>query len=158
MLFRKYKLIVFIAVAFILMNLIGLDKSSVVWIDEVVINDPARELAFNGKLRSSVFAGESGFEHVFLWLPPLHQIITAIVYKTFGFGIWQTRIPVVIFGSFSLIVIYFIALKLLKEKLPALIGVVLFALNPQFIHTARSGRMDTLCILLSALAILCYLL
>ena len=54
---RNYRGIIYLATGFVLMNLIGLDRSSIVWVDEVTLNDPAKELAFNGVLRSSVFAG-----------------------------------------------------------------------------------------------------
>ncbi len=49
------KIIILISLLFIGINLIGLDRSPIVWIDEVAMNDPAKELAFHGVLRSSVF-------------------------------------------------------------------------------------------------------
>jgi hypothetical protein len=53
---RDRSLILLTALAFIALNLIGLDRSPVVWLDQVTLNDPAKELAINGQCRSSVFA------------------------------------------------------------------------------------------------------
>ena len=46
------KAVKYIAIGFFLMNLIGLDRSPIVWMDEVTLNDPAKELALNGNLIS----------------------------------------------------------------------------------------------------------
>jgi len=154
---RNYRGIIYLATGFVLMNLIGLDRSSIVWVDEVTLNDPAKELAFNGVLRSSVFAGSDGFDQAYFWQPPASPLVTALVYKIFGFGIWQTRVPVVLFGGFAAVALYFVARLLLNDQRPALFSVILFVLNPQFIHTSRSGRMDAQCLFLAFMGLLFYL-
>src|ERR1700690_1409637 len=142
---------------FVLMNLIGLDRSGVVWVDEVTLNDPAKELALHGTFRSAVFSGFDGFERTYLWMPPVHPLTTALVYKVFGFGIWQTRVPVVLFGALAIVVFYFIALHFLDNRRVSFFSALLFAFNPQFIHTVRSGRMDAQCIFFSFMGILLFL-
>ncbi|MBI4547098.1 MAG: glycosyltransferase family 39 protein [Ignavibacteriae bacterium] len=149
--------ILILAGIFVLMNLIGLDRSGVVWIDEVTLNDPAKELALHGVFRSSVFSGFDGFDQTYLWLPPAHPLITAFIYKLFGFGIWQTRIPVVLFGACAVVALYFVALHFLNDHRSAFFSALLFAFNPQFIHTARSGRMDTQCLFFAFIGILLFL-
>lgn len=142
---------------FIAMNIIGLDRSPVVWIDEVTLNDPAKELAFNGVLRSSVFTGEFEFDKAYFWQPPGQVFVAALVYKAFGFGIWQTRIPGIIFGGAVIFVIYFLSLRLFNDKRAAIFSAIILLLEPQFIQSARSGRMDTQCLFFSALSLLFYL-
>jgi 4-amino-4-deoxy-L-arabinose transferase-like glycosyltransferase len=138
-----------IAATFVLLNLAGLDRSPVVWLDEVTLNDPAKELALHGKFRSSVFAGSSGFDATYLWQPPGQALVTALAYKLFGFGIWQTRVPVVLFGAGAIIALYFFSMALFGSSRAAAIAAILFSLDPVFIQTARSGRMDAQCLFLA---------
>ena len=56
MIYAIPKAVKYIAIGFLLMNLVGLDRSPIVWMDEVTLNDPAKELALNGNLISSVFS------------------------------------------------------------------------------------------------------
>lgn len=150
-------LLFLIALSFFLMNLVGLTRSPVVWLDEVTLNDPAKELAESGILRSSVFAGERGFERAYFWQPPLQPFITAISYRFFGFGIWQTRIPPLIFGGGVVFLIGLITFKLFGSRLGALFSSLIFALEPKFIQTARSGRMDAQCLFFALLGLYFYL-
>lgn len=143
-----------IALAFVLLNLPGLDRSPVVWIDEVTLNDPARELARHGVLRSSVFAGQAGFEESYFWQPPGQAIVTALVYRVFGFGIWQTRLPPLLFAAACLVALYAVADELLDDRRAAALAAALFALDPKLLQVARSGRMDPQCLLLALLAAL----
>lgn len=155
---KRFKtIIITIALGFILINLIGLDRSPVVWIDEVAMNDPAKELAQHGVLRSSVFAGESGFESVYLWVPPGQPLVIAIVYKIFGFGIWQTRVPVLVFGALLIIALSVLSKRLFQNSLAAMSTAVLFALDPQFVQTARAARMDAQCLLFALIAVMFFL-
>jgi hypothetical protein len=140
-----------IATAFVLLNLVGLDRSPVVWYDEVTLNDPAKELALHGRFRSSVFAGSSGFESVYLWQPPGQPLVTALVYKLAGFGIWQTRVPVVLFGAGAIIALYFLSMTLFSSRRAAAVSAVLLCFDPKFIQSARSGRMDAQCLFLALL-------
>jgi 4-amino-4-deoxy-L-arabinose transferase-like glycosyltransferase len=155
--FTQHRGILILAVLFVVMNLIGLDRSSVVWVDEVTLNEPAKELALHGKFRSLVFSGYDGFDDTYFWQPPAQPLITAGVYKLYGFGIWQTRVPVVLFGACAIIALYFIALYFLSSKHLALLSAMLFALNPQFIHTVRSGRMDAQCLFFAFIGVLLFL-
>ena len=135
--------IVLIALGFMLLNLVGLNRSPVVWMDEVTLNDPAKELALHGRMVSSVFSGRHGFEEAYYWPPPGQPVVMALVYKVFGFGIWQTRIPGVLFGSGTLVALYLLATLFLKSHKGALLSAAILGLDPRFIESARSGRMDT---------------
>ena len=151
MLFRS---IILIAVGFVLLNLVGLDRSPVVWMDEVTVNDPAKELALNGRMISSVFADWNGFGEAYYWQPPGQPALMALVYKLFAFGIWQTRIPGLLFGSGTLLVLYLLAVRLLRSRSAALLSAVILGLDPKYIESARSGRMDTQSLFLALMGVL----
>lgn len=154
---KQSRIPLLIAASFIALNLIGLDRSPVVWIDEVTLNDPAKELALHGQFRSSVFAGKDGFGEVYLWQPPGQTLVTAAVYRLLGFGIWQTRVPVVLFGGAALLALYLLTVQLSGSRTAAAIAAVLFGLDPTFIQTARSGRMDAQCLFFALCGVYCYL-
>jgi 4-amino-4-deoxy-L-arabinose transferase-like glycosyltransferase len=142
---------------FVLLNLPGLSRSPVVWNDEVVLCDPGRELAVHGTLRSSVFADFPGFERRYMWLPPGQALVAAASYKLFGFGLWQTRIPGLLFGAAALAMIYLLALRLFGDPLAAWFGAAILGLYPAFIQTARAARNDTGCLFFVLLATVFYL-
>ena len=127
------------------------------WLDEVTLNDPAKELALHGHLRSSVFIPYYGFDRAYFWQPPGATLVTALSYKLFGFGIWQTRVPGVVFGAGTIFLLYLFAFRLLNDRRAALVAALLFSLDPQLIQTARAGRMDTQCLFLALLGLLLYL-
>jgi len=157
-----------IALAFLLINLVGLDRSPTVSIDEVTLNDPAKELARHGVLRSTVFAGSErlerverdfvatsgGFEEVYFWQPPAQPMTTAVVYKLFGFGIWQTRVPGVLFGAGIILCVYLLGRDLFSSRVAGTIAALILAFDPPFVKIARTGRMDTECILFALVALL----
>ncbi len=143
------KAAIYIAIGFFLMNLVGLDRSPIVWMDEVTLNDPAKELALNGNLISSVFSDRNSFGEAYYWQPPGQPLLMALVYRLFGFGIWQTRLPGLLFASGILIMLYFLSMSLLHNHSGAIIAILLLGLDPKFIESARSARMDTQSLLLA---------
>ena len=149
----RIKAAIYIAIGFVLINLVGLDRSPIVWMDEVTLNDPGKELALNGHLISSVFSDRNSFGEAYYWQPPGQPLLMALIYRVFGFGIWQTRIPGLLFASGILIVLYFLSIRLLRNNNGAILSILILGLDPKFIESARSARMDTQSIFLSILGI-----
>jgi len=145
--------VVWISLAFVLMNLVGLSRSPMVWIDEVTLNDPAKELGVHGRFRSSIFHGYDGYDRGYFWQPPGQLLVMGAVYRVFGFGIWQTRIPGVLLGGGVLAALYLLTANLFDSRRAGLWAAGLFGLDPMFITLARSGRMDAQCLLLSLLSV-----
>jgi 4-amino-4-deoxy-L-arabinose transferase-like glycosyltransferase len=154
---KSKKVPLLLGAAFLLLNLIGLDRSPVVWQDEATLNDPAKELAWHGRLRSSVFAPFVGFDQAYFWQPPGATLVTALSYKAFGFGIWQTRVPGLIFGAGVIFLLSWLATRLFNSPRAGFFAGLIFALDPQFIICARSGRMDTQCLFLVLAGVLLHL-
>ncbi|MDA9101222.1 glycosyltransferase family 39 protein [Omnitrophica bacterium] len=119
----------------------------------MTLNDCAKELAVNNTLRSSAFESADGFGEVYLWQPPLQPLLTAVIYKLFGFGIWQTRVPPVFFGSCLAGLLFIIGRKLFQNQMAGFLSALFFILNPLFLQMVRSGRMDGQFLFLSVLGI-----
>tara|TARA_Y100000590_G_scaffold365568_3_gene424508 strand:+ start:372 stop:1763 length:1392 start_codon:yes stop_codon:yes gene_type:complete len=117
--------------------------------DEVTLNDPAKELALHGNLISSVFSGRNSFGEAYYWQPPGQPLLMSLVYRLFGFGIWQTRLPGLFFASGILVMSYFLSMSLLRNHSSAIIAILILGLDPKFIESARSARMDTQSLLLA---------
>ncbi|MFM2134033.1 MAG: hypothetical protein RL156_1314 [Bacteroidota bacterium] len=141
----RRKLVV-LAAAYFVINLIGLTRSPLLWVDEATLNDAAREYVATGHVRSSVFADVPAFAHGFYWQPPLQSIVSAGTYSVFGFGVWQTRIPPLLFASASLFIIGIILYRFTSSRTTVILTVLLFGCDPVFSFLARSGRMDSMCI------------
>ncbi len=153
----RHRWLVVYIVVYALIHSIGLDRSPLIWLDEVTLNDPARILAEQGRLRSSVFEDIPTFRDHYYWQPPVQALSTAAVYKLFGFGIWQTRFPVLLFGCLSLVGIYGIIYLLCAHRGSALVGAMLWSVDPLFTYAARNARMDTESLALGAFATLVFL-
>lgn len=135
-----------IVVLYLVFNLIGLTRSPLLWVDEATLNDAARELALSGSIRSSVFSDVPSFAKGYYWQPPLQTAISLAVYKVFGFGIWQTRIPPLVFAAASLFVLGCILARLNCVKYVSVLSVIMLGFDPVFSFLARSGRMDSMCL------------
>ena len=138
---------------YVALNLVGLTRSPVVWTDEVGLNDPARVLAETGRLATSVFGDVDGFNISYHWLPPGQAIVTAAVYRVFGFGIVQTRIMPLLFAAGVVSLSWLIPRRLGYPKYLALMTAGIVFLEPVLQRTARSGRMDGQALFLAALAL-----
>jgi 4-amino-4-deoxy-L-arabinose transferase-like glycosyltransferase len=140
------------------MNLIGLDRSPVVWYDEVGMGMLAKEFVSHGKFISPVDAAINPlFEKVYLAHAPGHPLVTAAVYKIFGFGIWQTRTHPLIFGACDIVILYFLVLLLFNNQRAALLSALLFALDPRVIQAFRHSRADAQYLFFALLGIWIYL-
>lgn len=142
-----------IAVVFFAFNLLGLTRSPLLWVDEATLNDAAREWVMSGQVRSSVFSDVPAFARGYYWQPPLQTLVTACSYSVFGFGIWQTRIPPLLFAGASLLMLGMILGRFRSPAVIVVLTSALLAVDPLFSFLARSGRMDSMCIFFLLVAI-----
>lgn len=75
-----------------------------------------------------------------------------------GLSPLATRLPSALYGTALIVVVYFLLQKLFKNPGISLIGAFLTAINPWSIHLSRTGLEVQLSVLLTALAILFFLL
>lgn len=135
----------------------GLDRSPVVWADEVMVADMARSLAFEGRLAAPAYGDFLGLADVSHVQSPLHVLVLAAGYALFGVSIWATRLPGVLWHAAAIWVVCRIGRLLPSRKgfciWPGLVAVALFAFDHGLIARSRSGRADSLAILLTLLGI-----
>lgn len=124
-------------------------------VDEVMLNDPARELARGDGLRTTVFGSVDDFDKVYLFQPFGQALAMALVYKAFGFGLLQTRLPGVILAGICIWLLYYWVYRASGSLVAGGIAGLLLALNPGFMLTSREGRMDVFCILFLLGGLLC---
>jgi len=124
------------------------------WPDEVQFADAARTLSEKGYLGTALVKGME--THVY-WQPPLCFIILALVIKVVGFDFAAMRVFSVIVGCLVITASYIFGLKVAKNSIAPKIGVLLLALNPNFVNYVKLVRMDGLCVLSTLSAIIFYL-
>ena len=142
------------AIVFLLIGLAGLSLYPLVWGDEALLNDPALQLVREGHFRSDVLKGFPNYGRFFFWQPPGESLLTAGSYLLFGFGVWQTRLPGVLFGAIVVGLYQHIAASAFRSRRAGVFAALLVMFWPQFVTTARAARMDTPCLALLAVATL----
>ncbi|MSU56366.1 MAG: phospholipid carrier-dependent glycosyltransferase [Candidatus Taylorbacteria bacterium] len=75
--------------------------------------------------------------------PPLYFSVAYESAKLFGFSEWSLRLPSALFGIFSLLLTYLIALSLTKHRLASVLAVLVLVCNGAFIEAARQVRFET---------------
>lgn len=143
---------ILLAACFFAASVFDISTYPLVGADEPVLNDPALQLATTGQLRSDVLRENPGFSSHYLLHPPGLTFATAASYRAFGFGIWQTRLPAILFGSLGIALLFILIRNVTQRTLPALLAAMALFAWPEWVLTAKIARMDTgaICFLLMA--------
>ncbi len=132
-------MIVFITFLGLFLRLISLDQS--LWLDEAITATIARDLSLN-----EIFKNYLPFDNH----PPLYLLLIHFLLKILPATDFVVRAPSVLFGTLTILTIYFLA-KELKSKKIALISSLLLATSPLHIYYSQEGRMYALNALLVSL-------
>lgn len=111
--------------------------------DEPTLSDPALQLVNTGHLRSDVLSENPGWDTNFLLHPPGLTFATAATYRAFGFGIWQTRLPSILFGALGVALVFILVRDITQRMMPALLAAAALICWPAWVLTAKVARMDT---------------
>ena len=144
---------------FLLFSLTVIYDYPPVWPDETVFADTAYELAFHGRLATPVwsYVAEEMSERA-VWYPPVHFMMLALVYRVFGFGIFQTRMLSVFFGLVSIIFLFLVSLRLTRgNRSVSLLVACLTMIDPVFIRGTIIGRGDIIVVGFILVAFACFL-
>ena len=68
---------------------------------------------------------------------PVYIYLTAISVKLFGLNEWAVRFPSALFGTLTVVVMYFFVNKLFKTNI-AIFSALLLAINPWHLHYSRA--------------------
>lgn len=140
-----------LAIAFAF-GIFSLDRSPTVWYDETFCNDPAYQLAYHGKLVLSLEPGVALRDQAYLG-PPLHPVFQAAIFRIFGFGIWQVRLPCLFFHLFTGIILFLAAKTYFRYRLAGLFSMTLFLFDPAIVESWHSSRLDAMAVFLGILAL-----
>jgi 4-amino-4-deoxy-L-arabinose transferase-like glycosyltransferase len=124
----------------ITLNVLCLGRYPAVGGDEVIIGANALNLVRHGALARPIYHG-SGFP-VFDCFPPVAPILMAASYAAFGFGVIQTKLPGLILGVVTAIILFLVTDRIAGRR-PAIVATSVFILDPVTFTTWQSGRDDS---------------
>ena len=140
---------------------IGRALTNMPWCDEAWFASSSVNLVRHGFIGNTLMidAGgplESIKDHTY-WQPPLYFLAEALVFKTFGVGLFQARLLSVFFGLIGLIAVFYICRKTsLQSPVMSLLVVVLVAVDYFYLNIASDARMDMMSASLAFLALAMY--
>lgn len=161
--FINLPLILIISIFLFLSTSLLLDDP-VVWPDEAIYGDISWNILNEGRMGTDLWKGFiNGIENHAYSLPPMYLYSSALWYKFFGFSITTQRLFSVFLATLFMWVFYLIATRLIVSKNKSIstflpIAATFFlSLDFVFLNAARLGRPEILVLLLTGLAMLCYL-
>ncbi|MDY6934884.1 MAG: glycosyltransferase family 39 protein [Spirochaetota bacterium] len=90
------------------------------------------------------------------FMAPLSHLSIYLFSKIAGLSEWALRFPSALYGSLSVVVLYYIGMLLFKKR-SAVIGAILFLLSPLHIWYSQEARMYSLWVLLTLLLLFLFL-
>lgn len=156
-----YLLIFFVIVSYL--GFVGLDNNSF-WGDESSTAIEAKNFLKTGRLSGWDGRNLLTYRQGTLLLnnydtrdPPLGIITTALSFKIFGCSTWAGRMPFVVLGFFSLIVLWFLLKEVFESSLLRWYTMVLVGLSYSFLLCIRQCRYYSLSLLLVLLVYYFYI-
>ncbi|MDP3948310.1 MAG: glycosyltransferase family 39 protein [bacterium] len=125
-----------------------LGQTSLVSWDEAWYGEIARNILNSGDLINLTWNNNPYFDH-----PPTGFWLMALTYKIFGVNEFWTRLPSVVSGIISIIVLYLLGKKLFNPLVGLLSGIALSSAI-WFIFRSRSGNLDIILTMFFLLTIL----
>ena len=121
------------------------------WFDETYFASMARNFMETGEFFPPICPMMDYFYPQSKAYGPAYFIVLSLVFKVFGFGIFQMRIPAIISGFMFLLTGY----KMLRNTGVGLFFsgffVILLLFDPIFLQNIHSGRMDSMALLFAGL-------
>ncbi len=123
------------------------------WFDEVHFAGISKSLAEEGNLKSHFLSFTKGNENS-LSYGPVFFAIQSLFIKLFGFNIYATRLPTLLFGFANVVLVYVLGSKITKSKFTASLIATCFSLDLFYSTVLHEGRMETLIVTLFLAALL----
>ncbi|MEK7168743.1 MAG: glycosyltransferase family 39 protein [Patescibacteria group bacterium] len=89
--------------------------------------------------------------------PPISKLGMVVGMKLFGENSFGWRIPQAIMGTLSILLVYFLALEIFKDRKIALLSSAIFSLDGLLLVLSRMGMNDTYVLFFSLLSILLFI-
>lgn len=150
---KRYKVLIIVVLFlfYIAINLATLCKFPALWRDDVYMSDPAWQFVQNGSFSSGI-----GFPEGLVIYGGIYVMSLALIFKLFGYGLYQARIVSFLSGLFATLFVYLIGKKLFDRKV-GLMAAVLFILSKQFLINSHWARQEMLLTLFITIAVYLYL-
>lgn len=136
-----------LAAAFIVLQLADVTTYPLFVYDEALLNDAGWQLVSTGRFRADILSINPGFENHYLWQPPGLPLAAAVSYGLFGLGIWQTRLPDILFGGCGVWAVFALTRGIGTGSVASWVAALSLFFWPDWVLTAKQSRMDTAAIL-----------
>lgn len=142
---------------FFLMHLYCLDKApNPVYLDEPWLSDAALQFLKNGRFGFSIFGDLYGLDKD-VGFGNIHLFAEAMMFKLFGFGLYQARLVSFLSGLLLIWFTYLLGKKLYDRK-TGIMSAVLFSLSGMFVDASHFARQEMMLALFMAASLYLYLL
>jgi len=142
---------------FFLMHLYCLDKApNPVHLDEPWLSDAALQFLKNGRFGFSIFGDLYGLDKD-VGFGNIHLFAEAMMFKLFGFGLYQARLVSFLSGLLLIWFTYLLGKKLYDRK-TGIMSAVLFSLSGMFVDVSHFARQEMMLALFMAASLYLYLL
>jgi hypothetical protein len=156
---------VLIAVVAFLILSIGYARTKKPLLDEGLNASAAYSLVAHGQFAipqleesgMTITARIPDIQHYCYIYGPDYLFAAAAWMKVFGYGLMQIRMFSIVWGLLAMAAWFRIIERLTQDRVAAALGVVLLAVNYQFIVEAANGRFDMMCASLGSIALAAYL-
>src|SRR5712691_3312202 len=140
---------------FAVLNLYLLDQQPTVNVDEPWYSDAAFNFTRTGHFTPTMFRGmHYNLEGKYHW--SLRELLLAVVFKIFGFGVYQARFLSFLSGLIVLSLLFLLGKQLYNSQV-GILAVILFAFSPIY-EASRSARPEMLMTAFTLAALyLCFL-
>lgn len=148
---------------FLFFSLSLLTENPLIWSDEAVYADIAKNILRENRLGTDLLKGMiPGFENHAYWSPPLFMYVLAGWFKIADFSIISQRLLSVTLGTTTLALFLSISLKITqintqKSAIAVIITGLLLSLDFLFLKASRISRPEILVLTLIAFSLLCFL-
>lgn len=106
--------------------------------DEAWYGSIAREMAESGDFMHSNWNGGAFYDH-----PPMGFWIMAVTYILFGISEFTTRLPSVLLGILSIVLVYLTGYELFKKKAVGFAAALILGTSVWYVIRVRSGNLDS---------------
>ncbi|MFC2084645.1 ArnT family glycosyltransferase [Bacteroidota bacterium] len=146
------KVILFISLIFIIINLFTLSRHPLPWADDTFFAGVSNSFIEEGKFYQTAWIKDSNPNYEALHYGPMYFYFTSFTMNILGKSIFSFRIVSFLLGILSLILFYKICIRIgLNEKTASLFS-FLYLIDNQFLFGIKYGRMESVCVFLTFFA------
>jgi 4-amino-4-deoxy-L-arabinose transferase-like glycosyltransferase len=145
-----------LVVLYLAAHLSTIATSRLPWFDDTFFSSIADTLVHRGEF--TLTAGPLWFDKPVYLYGPVYFLVVGAIFREFGVGVTQTRLPGLLCGFGIVLLAYGILRRARVRSTLAMVTCAAMALDPTFHQNIHSGRMDSMAIFFILLAFYCLML